>query len=222
MPSSFAPGEIVLDVGCHTGAVCNLAAGRGATVVGYEANRANYSLAEFNLARHDSVTLHNAAIWRSDVAEPMQLQFTPNVDSANTGGGCVLFASSADHWTARPSEGVEPAPAEAALSAHAVDAVPLDRVLVELGPVRFLKLDVEGAEFPILLTATRLDLVTAIGGEYHELTDAAMEALAPNARVGEERYSADLLRRHLTDVGFRSTFTSDRNGRGFFSAERIA
>jgi len=220
LPESFASGEIVLDVGSHIGAVCDLAAQRGATVVGYEANRENHALAQFNLARHRSVTLHHAAIWRSDVAEPTQVLFTPPSDIANTGGGSVLFASSADHWTTRPSEGWDPAPAEVALSSHAVEAVRLDRVLVDLGPVRFLKLDVEGAEFPILLTSTRLDLVTAIAGEYHELTDAAMAVLSPSARVGHERYTADLLRDRLEDAGFEASFVPDHNGLGFFSARR--
>jgi FkbM family methyltransferase len=220
LPESFAPGEVVLDVGCHTGALCDLAAERGATVVGYEANRENFELARFNLARHRSVTLHHAAIWRSDVAQT-GLLFTPHVDTANTGGGSVLFASPSDHWAARPSEGSEPAPADVALSSHAVEAIPLDRVLLELGRVRFLKLDVEGAEFPILLTATRLDLVAAIAGEYHELTDSAMAALSPSARVGHERYTPDLLRRCLEAAGFDTSFVPDRNGRGFFSGERV-
>ncbi|HEU5300822.1 MAG TPA: hypothetical protein VFW06_01155, partial [Acidimicrobiia bacterium] len=39
LPRSFAAGEVLLDVGCHTGGVCELAVRRGATVVGIEANR---------------------------------------------------------------------------------------------------------------------------------------------------------------------------------------
>jgi FkbM family methyltransferase len=221
LPQHFAPGEIVVDVGCHTGAVCDLAARRGATVVGYEANRENHVLAKFNLARHPSVTVHHAAIWRSDVDEPTELLFTPSVDRANTGGGSVLFAAEEDHWRARPGEGADPRPAEAPLSSHTVAAVPLDDVLVELGRVRFLKLDAEGAEFPILLTATRLDLVDAIAGEYHELSDADMALLVPSARVGPERYSAELLRHRLREAGFTTKFASHKHGRGFFSAERV-
>jgi FkbM family methyltransferase len=220
MPESFAPGEIVLDVGCHTGAVCALAATRGATVVGYEANRENHALAQFNLARYPSVTLRLAAIWRSDVAEPTQLLFTRHADAANTGGGSVLFASDHDHWEARPTEEA-PGTDEPALSSHLVDAVPLDRVLDELGPVRFLKMDVEGAEFPILLTATRLDLVATIAGEYHEFTDDAMTRLSTSARVGHERYTPQLLRQRLDEAGFESRFVPERSGRGFFTAQRL-
>jgi FkbM family methyltransferase len=221
LPASFAPGEIVLDLGCHTGALCDLAARRGATVVGYEANFENYALAQINLAGRDTVTLHHAAIWRSDTGEGSRLLFTPNVDTANTGGGSVLFASTDDHWTARPSEGYEPGPPGSALSSHAVDAVALDDVLRELGRVRFLKIDVEGAEFPILLTARGLDMVTAIEGEYHQFTDAEMARLPPSARVGDERYTADLLRRRLTAAGFAVSLVPGPHGRGLFSATRF-
>jgi FkbM family methyltransferase len=220
VPTSFDAGDIVLDVGCHTGAFCDLAARRGATVVGYEANRENHALAVINLHELASVTLHHAAVWRSDVS-PGRLTFTPSVDTANTGGGSVLFDTQEDHWAARPAEHPDPAPPDMALSTHDVSTVPLDDILVDLGAVRFLKIDVEGAEFPILLTATELGRVGAIAGEYHELADRDMTALSPGARVGDERYSADLLRRRLDDAGFEKvTFVPDRYGRGFFSAER--
>jgi FkbM family methyltransferase len=222
LPTSFEPGEVVLDIGCHTGALCSLAARRGATVVGYEANQENLELGRFNLANYPSVTLHHAAVWRSDLAEPAQLMFTPHIDTANTGGGSVLFPSEQDHWRARPREGSPPAPDEVALSSHPVDAVPLDRVLLELGPVRFMKLDVEGSEFPILLTATRLDLVAAVAGEYHELSEEAMALLSPAARVGEERYTAALLRRRLEAAGFETRFVRRENGRGLFAAARVS
>jgi SAM-dependent methyltransferase len=93
LPASFAPGEIVLDLGCHTGAVCQLAAEREATVVGYEASRKNYSLAVTNLHNVPSITLHHAAVRRSDVAST-RLLFTPSADGGNTGGGSVVFCHS--------------------------------------------------------------------------------------------------------------------------------
>jgi FkbM family methyltransferase len=220
LPAWFDADDVVLDVGCHTGAFCHLAAGRGATVVGYEANRENYALAVINLHRLPSVQLHHAAVWRSDV-DPVSLVFTPSADSANTGGGSVLFASGEAHWATLPSQYPEPAPGDVALSTHDVRAVPLDDILRDLGAVRFLKIDAEGAEFAILLTATELDRVGAIAGEYHEFTESGMAALSPAARVGPERYTAELLRRSLLDAGFENlSFVADRQGRGYFSAQR--
>jgi FkbM family methyltransferase len=220
LPWSFEPGEVMLDIGCHTGAVCHTAARRGATVVGYEASHENYALAVINLQGLPSVTVHHAAIWRSDIPTSDPLVFTPNADPHNTGGGSVVFATAEDAWRARPAANAEPRPA---LSSHEVHAAALDDILVELGSVRYCKLDVEGAEFPILLTATRLDLVTAIGGEYHEFTDEQMARLAPGARVGDERYSPDLLRRCLITAGFDDVrFWPGSPGLGYFAARRVA
>jgi FkbM family methyltransferase len=223
LPSSFEAGEVMLDIGCHTGAVCHVAARRGATVVGYEANHENYALAVINLQGLPSVTVRHAAVWRSDSTTSDPLIFTPSADPRNTGGGSVVFETAEDHWSARPAEDTEPGAPSRALSIHEVDAVALDDILVGLGSVRYCKLDVEGAEFPILLTATRLDLVTAIGGEYHEFSDEQMACLAPGARVGDERYSADLLRRCLMKAGFDDVRSSPAClGRGSFAARRVA
>ena len=132
-----------------------------------------------------------------------------------------MFSSREDHWSARPREetttkgGID-------LSTHAIDPVALDDVLTSHGPTRVLKLDVEGAEFPILLTSRQLVLVDVVVGEYHEFTDNGMAALAPDSVVGAERYTADLLRRCLASSGFHvTTTTPDATGRGFFTAMRL-
>jgi len=220
LPVAFEPGDIVLDAGCHTGAVCFFAAQRGATVVGYEASRENYAIAVLNLREFKSVSLHQAALWRSDLPESASLVFTPCAERANTGGGSVLYSSVSDHGGVQPSDRAEAVRKEN-LSTHAVEGVALDEVLEEIGPVRVLKLDVEGAEFPILLTARRLDLVKEMVGEYHEFSDSAMANLAPAARVGDERYTGALLSRHLNDSGFHVTLVPVCEGRGHFSAERL-
>jgi FkbM family methyltransferase len=222
LPPSFAEGDVVVDVGCHTGGFCELAARRGATVVGYEANRENHALAVMNLAEHPSVTVHLAAVWRSDLDEAAGLLFTPCADPANTGGGSVLFGSTEQHWSALPAE-PDGAVASDVLSSHPVPTVALDEVLTAIGPVRFLKFDVEGSEYPILLTSRRLDLVDALAGEYHEFSDTQMAALAPSARVGDDPYRAGLLRRALEDAGFVVTLRRGKQSRlGYFSAQRPA
>ena len=98
--------------------------------------------------------------------------------------------------------------------------VALDDVLADTGRVRFLKLDAEGSEFPILLTSGRLDLVGAIAGEYHELTDAQMEALDPSARVGDARYDHATLRAVLEAAGFDVELSPGQPQLGFFAARR--
>lgn len=209
----------MLDVGSHIGAFCGLAADRGATVVGFEANRENHAFANLNLMHRESVRLHQAAVWRSDQAES-SLLFTPSAAADNTGGGSVLFRSAEDHWQAVPMNRIVEIPVESRLSAHAVPTVALDAVLRAIGPVRFMKIDVEGAEFPILLTAAELRNVALIVGEFHAFTEGQMERLAPAAVVGQERYTGELLRRHLEAAGFDVAIKPTTASRGLFEARR--
>jgi hypothetical protein len=115
----------------------------GATVVGYEANRENYWLGLINLKDFRSVTLHQTAVWRSDVDLGRPLLFTPSANSGNTGGGSVMFSSPEAHWSAIPSEEWETPLAASVLTSHSVDPVALDDVLTAYGAVRVLKLDVK-------------------------------------------------------------------------------
>jgi FkbM family methyltransferase len=219
LPDSLNRDDIVLDIGSHIGAFCLLAADRGATVMGYEANKENHALANLNLMHRESVSLHQAAVWRSDQAGS-SLLFTPSAAPDNTGGGSVLFRSSDEHWKTIPLDALVEIPLEMRLSTHSVPTVALDAVLRDVGAVRFLKIDVEGAEFPILLTATELRHVSHIAGEFHAFTEAQMERLAPEAVVGQERYTGDLLCRYLESVGFEVAITGTFESRGLFEASR--
>jgi FkbM family methyltransferase len=219
LPDSLTREDTVLDIGSHIGAFCRLAADRGARVVGYEANRENHALANLNLMHRESVSLHQAAVWRSD--QPgSSLLFTPSAAPDNTGGGSVLFQSEDEHWQTIPLSTTVEIPAEMRLSTHAVPTVALDVVLREIGPVRFMKIDVEGAEFPILLTATELRNISVIAGEFHAFTEPQMKRLAPEALVGQEPYTGDLLCRHLNAVGFDAAVTATYKSRGLFEAYR--
>lgn len=219
LPRTFDAGEVVVDVGCHTGAFAVLAADRGARILGFEPSRENFALAVINLRHLPSVSLRQRAVWRSDVRLNSPLFFTPSADAGNTGGGSVLFSSEDEHWAAVPGE-VEAPLAPRSIAAHPVDSVALDDVIVKTGPVRVLKLDVEGAEFPILLTSRRLDLVQIVLGEYHEFDGEAMTALRPEAVVGEENYTVELLCHRLESVGFQVEITPTGRGRGLFVARR--
>jgi FkbM family methyltransferase len=225
-PRAFTAGQIVVDVGCHIGAFCAVAASRGATVIGYEANRENYGLACINAAALNRVSIRHAAVWRSDRA-PGTAVFVPSIDPTNTGGGSVLFTSKRDLQVLfeRRGEAALYGVAEHDMSlptSHPVPTIGLDAVLEALGEVRLLKIDAEGAEYPVLLTATRLRQIDTIVGEYHEFTDAEMEMLAPEARVGTRTYTAAMLRDALADVGFAMDIASGTQAtpRGLFTAVR--
>jgi FkbM family methyltransferase len=201
VPARFVTGDLVLDVGAHIGAFASLAAARGARVVAYEASWHNVALARLNTASCAGVEVRWGAVWRS--ARPPSLRwYTPAANAANTGGGSVLFPG-----TAAPGAGVTPAGGDAGRGAHAVPGVPLDEILCELGRVRLLKLDVEGAEVPILATSRELGRVVQITGESHDLSVERLRRLAPDVRVAGVPCDASGLAMALGAAGFTVAMT---------------
>jgi hypothetical protein len=99
--------------------------------------------------------------------------------------------------------------------------------------VRLLKLDCEGAEWPIVLTSRRLHLIDEIVGEFHELGGPFLE-------IGENRpsnahvfhsdrvagFTIEELVRFLRDAGFCVTYSrhvrpgGGLEGLGYFFATR--
>jgi FkbM family methyltransferase len=213
----FAEGDRVLDAGSHIGAFSALASRRGARVVGYEAARENWLLARSNTAPCPSSEQRWGALWRSD-GPAGWIPFDPPLYAANTGAGQVLFVEPPS--AAFREEGTGPRRTALPLAGQ-VPAVPLDDVLRELERVRLLKLDVEGAEFPILLTSSELGRVEQIVGEIHPLAPEGMTRLRDEARVGSAVYSVDLLRNLLEAAGFRvEVWGHGRDGLSLFDARR--
>lgn len=75
---------------------------------------------------------------------------------------------------------------------HRENAWPLDRIIDTFGPVRFLKIDCEGCEWPLFYKAKQLRSIREISGEFHE-----------NNPVGS---SIQHLCNHLADFGFYSEY----------------
>jgi FkbM family methyltransferase len=150
----------------------------------YEAHPINHALATENLAKYaDKTICRNMAVWRSD--QEGQTLFNDSLNhQPNTGGISVL-------WN---NEGLP------------VRTTSLDEVLLEASDhlektVRLLKLDCEGSEYPILYTATNLNVVEEICGEYHRLEP---ELVPDRALVGTSRdqYNQYGLKRFLEERGF--------------------
>lgn len=195
LPERFEAGTVVLDVGAHVGSFALACLRRGAArVVCCEPDADNFALLKHNLAPYaDRAEARHVAVWRND--EPAKTLALHNpYDVRNTGAGRVGGAG-------RP-----------------VTAVAFDDLVRELGRVDLLKLDCEGAEWPILLTATTLDRVGSILGEYH------LETFPEAYQVeGCEGFTAEVLTGALTRHGFR-TETEDLHDSvppaGLFFAKR--
>jgi FkbM family methyltransferase len=230
LPDRFVPGDVVIDVGAHIGAFAYAVVQRGAEHVwSLEPDPANCAFAAENLKPYIDkgfVHLTQQAVWRSDPNDD-ELRFDGYHDFPksfkgmegvlNTGDGSVMWG-----------EG-EP------VSKVAFDDV-VDRVTGGgERRVRLLKLDCEGAEWPILLTSQRLHLVDEIVGEFHELGGPFLE-------IGEDRlsktqvfhsdrvaaFTVEELARFLGDAGFHVTHRRHRRpdgaleGLGLFFATRAS
>lgn len=228
LPPRFAPDDIVIDVGAHIGSFAHAALSRGCQkVYCIEADRTNVEIAAENLRpdiESGRVQLVSGAAWRSDRnTDELRLDgyhlFTESYSGLkgilNTGHGSVVWGSG------------EP------VAKIAFDEI-VDRVTNHgKRPLRLLKLDCEGAEWPILLTSQRLDLITEICGEFHEIGGQFLEisedrpAQAPVFSFANvEKFTIDVLVDHLKGAGFTVTYRREKRptgaleGRGLFFATR--
>jgi FkbM family methyltransferase len=177
LPERFEPDDVVVDVGAHIGSFAYAVVLRGGKHVwSIEPDRANCAFAAGNLRPYIDkgfVQLMQCAVWRSDRNEDelgfdgyqvFPQSFIDLAGVVNTGGGSVM-------WNAG-----EPVPKVAF-----DDVVDLVTNRGERR-VRLLKLDCEGAEWPIVLTSKRLHLIDEIVGEFHEIGGRFLE-------IGEDRLS---------------------------------
>lgn len=209
LPDQIGPGEIIVDVGAHIGSFCYSALTRGARhVFGFEAEPSNFECASRNLQSFgDRVRLTNKAVWRSD-RPAGTLSFSYSEEQANTGGGSVVWES----------------------DGPGIPSVPFDDVIDQITAygrrrINLLKIDCEGSEFPILLTATKLDRIDRIAGEFHEIGCTRNPQPIPDqARVpGIEAFTLEVMLDHLRRAGFH--VESERAGDsslGLFFAARPA
>jgi FkbM family methyltransferase len=228
LPERFKPGDVVIDVGAHIGSFAEAAVSRGCRkVVCIEPDRSNLEIAAANLRPHvesGRVELVRAAAWRSDRNadalrfdghHPFPKSFPGMEGIVNTGSGSVIWGSG------------EP------VAKVALDDV-VDRA-TDRGErrVRLLKLDCEGAEWPILMTSQRLGLIDEICGEFHEIGGPFPEigedrvAKDPVFSSGSpEKFTIDVLVGHLEGAGFAVTWHRHRRrdgaveGLGLFFARR--
>jgi FkbM family methyltransferase len=228
LPERFEPDDVVVDVGAHIGSFAYAVVLRGGRHVwSVEPDPTNCAVAAEHLRPYVDrgyVRLVHAAAWRSDPNDD-ELRFDgyhafprsyPGMDGIlNTGNGSVVW-------------GLGEPVAKIAFD----DVVDLATNRGERR-VRLLKLDCEGAEWPIVLTSQRLHLIDEIVGEFHELG-------GPFPEIGEDRpssahifhsdrvtgFTVEELVRFLSDAGFGVTYSRHvrpggaLEGLGYFFAMR--
>lgn len=149
----YKPGDVAIDVGANVGAATHALLSRGMShVFAVEPFAANARRIRMNLQQWGGrYTLLEAAAWISPESPPSIPLFARDDDRLNTGNYNCFVPS--DHKAL-------------------VKAVPFDDVVRSAaaspsGRVRLVKIDAEGAEYPILFSSRLLHLVDEIVGEWH-------------------------------------------------------
>lgn len=159
LPNHFRSDDVIVDLGAHIGSFAYACVNRGAgRVVCFEPDECNFQKLSENTSRFmSSVSIRNSAVWRSDqdVESIGMVQFDRDNSESNTGGGTIMSGSGSKQ----------------------VPVVKFDDVISDIGvPIRILKLDVEGSEYPILYTSKNLNMIQQIVMEYHGLGDVGSSA----------------------------------------------
>jgi FkbM family methyltransferase len=228
LPDRFAANDVVIDVGAHIGSFAEAVLSRGCEkVYCIEADGANFEIAAENLRpqlENGHVQLVRGAAWRSDRStdelrfdgyHPFPESFTGMEGILNTGNGSVVWGRG------EPVAGIAFDDIVDGVTNHGEHRV------------RLLKLDCEGAEWPILLTSQRLGLIDEICGEFHEIGGQFLEVSEgrPEQRpvfsfANIEKFTIDVLVDHLTNAGFTVTWrrhtrpNGSPEGLGLFFATR--
>jgi FkbM family methyltransferase len=192
-------GWTVIDIGAHIGAFANACLERGAKAKAFEPFPENYKLLLKNLnAPNENAKAFSYAIWRSDIDTPHLETLTisdynHDEEPPNTGSPSIIFGG---HFV------------------EEVYCLPFDDLFFLDRQVDLVKLDCEGAEWPILFTSKKLHLIDRIIGEYHECR-------LPFDIDGKNEFTVEDLVKLLEDNGFEvEHFRHDDSHLGMFFAKR--
>lgn len=175
VPARLAPGTMGIDIGAHIGSFTARMIDAGADlVVAAEPQQENFTMATINLAgdiERGRVELRRAALWSPPAGQPIVIGPAPTASdgSVNTGG---------HESRAGERDGSLLAAGEVVVASETLDDI-VDRLRRDVsidGPI-WLKLDCEGAEWPILETTERLEEIEVIVGELHLAIDGSTDRL---------------------------------------------
>jgi FkbM family methyltransferase len=190
IPDTFQSTDVIIDIGAHIGSFSHLCWQRGARkILAFEPFPENFELCQSNLAS-TSVTLANKAVWKVDHS-PLSSLFLTGFSPMLLNGPDPISPGAMNTGT----------PSVFGKAGKAVETIALDDIIGDQA-VRVLKVDCEGSEFPILLTAQRLKQVQYITGEYHLMETWPAAALMD----GYAEYTLGDLANRLTSLRFRVEF----------------
>jgi FkbM family methyltransferase len=185
LPPTLQLHDTILDIGANSGAFSYACLRRGAgRVVACEPIQRSSDQCEANcrpaVGEGQTFVVVSRAAWRSDVENPVEVSL-----------------SSHEHDNRSTSMTSMIRPATNGVKAQTIG---LDSLLVSLGSVHILKIDCEGAEWPILYTSRELHRCEYIIGEYH--SDAQRRFAGDEPEGGWPEWSLAGLQGFLASRGF--------------------
>lgn len=161
--------DTVIDLGAHVGEATVEFARRAGHVHAFEPNPANFVQLAARTARYGNVTIHNKAV------------------SATTGKARLFFE---DPKPGKFYEGATIVDGKSNVTYEKsveVETISIVDVLKSIdGPVAFIKMDIEGAEYQVLESLISSGLMSKVGMVYYEChADRIPELAASKARVLE-------------------------------------
>lgn len=191
LPDKLSESDVIVDIGAQVGSFAVACLRRGAgRVICFEPEPTNFDLLYRNLEPwQGKAALNRCAVWKHNGH-----LFLKKAEPGYT----------AKHYTFDPPNDLDQAN---------TPCVTLDTILKRIpSTVRYLKLDCEGAELPILKSVTNLSNVEEVVGEVHY-----------GMLLDQEKPTEEWLRRRLGQLGFNAITIHDNPdapGNGNFFARR--
>jgi FkbM family methyltransferase len=142
---SIRPGDVVIDAGANVGHYSAMFAARGARVHAFEPHPAAFAALSLLAHLWPNIRCVNKAVSDRDGVAP--LYFRKQGRALRWSGSASLMAE---------KENVDPG------QSISVETVRLADIVAELGTVRFLKMDIEGAEYCVLTDLIRSGAVAKV------------------------------------------------------------
>lgn len=199
LPDTIAPDDTIIDIGSHIGGFIWGCIKRGnKNIYGYESLKESYDISVSSFSEEiekGQVKLHNLAVWRSDIVNPITLYNSGFCQPDNSGTNVVVYNTTKN---------------------NPVDTISLDDILNKVGKAKLVKIDCEGSEFPILFTSKKLSNIDYICGEYHSIPLCNFE------KDGKSKFDESDLYQFLKSQGFSMVYIKNplNNLIGMFYAKR--
>lgn len=153
----FGKKAVVVDIGAHNGyfsVFASMNTAKGSVIYAYEPVRENYDIMLQNLALNNIKNVKAINMGISREGQPLDIY----INSAHTGGHSI-FRERVEKYDIANIEKIQ------------VQCIPFDRVVPEeVDTVDYCKIDIEGAEFEVLLGASEASLkkINNYAVEFHE------------------------------------------------------